>query len=151
MQSHLVLSKSDGSIIQSSGLVRQDSTPQGSSSVSSPEPQETVGNGNTYTGSKDLTSPQEGSNTGDAGKKGNTAEEVAKMVYAFVTAAKGFAEGMDAADEVKLLRMRTRKNEIVIVPGESCTVTICGIPRLQLIYLQDAKFLLVVIHDTPPA
>ena len=44
------------------------------------------------------------------------------MVFSFVTAAKAFAEGMDTADEVKLLRMRTRKNEIVIVPGGSCSI-----------------------------
>ena len=40
------------------------------------------------------------------------------MVFSFVNAAKVFAEGMDTADEVKLLRMRTRKNEIVVVPGK---------------------------------
>ncbi len=49
--------------------------------------------------------------------KGNTAEEVAQMVFAFVAGAKAFTEGMDKSDEVRLLRLRTRKNEIVIVPG----------------------------------
>lgn len=34
-------------------------------------------------------------------------------------------------DEVRLLRLRTRKQEIVIVP--------------------DSKYLLIVVHDTPPA
>ena len=39
------------------------------------------------------------------------------MVFAFVAGAKAFTEGMDKSDEVKLLRLRTRRNEIVIVPG----------------------------------
>ena len=34
-------------------------------------------------------------------------------------------------DEVKLLRLRTKKQELVIVP--------------------DPKYLLIVVHDTPPA
>ena len=41
------------------------------------------------------------------------------MVFTFVAGAREFTEGMDDADEVKLLRLRTRKNEIVIVPGQS--------------------------------
>ena len=50
-------------------------------------------------------------------KKGNRAEEIARMVFAFAGEAKAFAEGMDQSDEVRLLRLRTRKTEIVIVPG----------------------------------
>lgn len=34
-------------------------------------------------------------------------------------------------DELKLLRLRTKKQELVIVP--------------------DVKYLLIVVHDTPPA
>ena len=68
-------------------------------------------------------SSQDGANTADGGRRGNnTAEEVAKMVFSFVSSARLFAEGMDTADDVKLLRMRTRKNEIVIVPGKSSVV-----------------------------
>lgn len=59
----------------------------------------------------DFTSNAEGD------RKRSSADDVAKMVFTFVTAAKVLAEGMDKADEVKLLRMRTRKNEIVIVTG----------------------------------
>lgn len=43
------------------------------------------------------------------------------MVFTFVAGAKAFTEGMDKSDEVRLLRLRTRKNEIVIVPGMSFT------------------------------
>ena len=60
-----------------------------------------------------------GSTEGD--EKGNSAEDVARMVFAFVAGANAFTEGMDKSEEVKLLRLRTRKNEIVIVPGMSLT------------------------------
>lgn len=40
------------------------------------------------------------------------------MVFSFISNAGGFVEGMDEGDELKLLRIRTRKSEIVIVPGK---------------------------------
>lgn len=53
---------------------------------------------------------------------GNTnekrAEDIAKMVFSFVSGAGGLVQGIDEEDELKLLRIRTRKSEIVIVPGE---------------------------------
>ena len=57
-------------------------------------------------------------------KKGNTAEDIAQMVFAFAAEAKTFTEGIDESDELKLLRLRTRKNEIVIVPGKSLQIYI---------------------------
>ena len=57
-------------------------------------------------------------------KKGNTAEDIARMVFAFAAEAKTFTEGIDESDELKLLRLRTRKNEIVIVPGKSLQIYI---------------------------
>ena len=62
---------------------------------------------------------QYATNTDTALNKKN-AEDVARMVFTFVAGAKAFTEGMDESDDIKLLRMRTRKNEIVIVPGEHC-------------------------------
>ncbi|KAK4696950.1 dynein light chain roadblock-type, partial [Lecanoromycetidae sp. Uapishka_2] len=126
VQSTLILSKSDGSIIRSTGLLASSpmKPPQtlavgkGNIQSGSSEPAEAVSNGSAHPDSSDIT-------------KGNTAEEVARMVFEFVAASRTFTETMDKSDEVKLLRLRTRKNEIVIVP--------------------DPKFLLVVIHDTPPA
>lgn len=44
---------------------------------------------------------------------------MARVVFNFVAAAKDFAEGIEKGDDAKLLRMRTRKLEIVIVPGKS--------------------------------
>ncbi|KAL2110157.1 hypothetical protein VUR80DRAFT_1569 [Thermomyces stellatus] len=62
---------------------------------------------------------------------GKRVEEYAGLVWGWVNASGGLVEDLDAEDEVKLLRLRTRKQELVIVP--------------------DAKYLLVVVHDTPPA
>lgn len=45
------------------------------------------------------------------------AEDIARMVFAFVSSAEGFVDSIDEGDDLKLLRLRTRKNEIVIVPG----------------------------------
>lgn len=48
----------------------------------------------------------------------HSAEDVASMVWAFMGAAGGLVEELDKEDEVKLLRLRTKKNELVIVPSE---------------------------------
>lgn len=80
-------------------------------------------------------------------------EELAGMVWNFVNAAGGLVQDLDSEvgnsgafsnihgrqegtnlclqDELKLLRLRTKRQELVIVP--------------------DPKYLLVVVHDTPPA
>ncbi|KAK7426766.1 hypothetical protein QQZ08_006802 [Neonectria magnoliae] len=58
-------------------------------------------------------------------------EQFATMVWNFVNNAGGFVQELDTEDEVRLLRLRTRKQELVIVP--------------------DPKYLLVVVHGTPPA
>ncbi|KAL2042704.1 hypothetical protein N7G274_004463 [Stereocaulon virgatum] len=129
VQSTLILSKTDGSIIRSTGLL--------ASASPSPSPSEnpnlgdSMNQNNTGEAADAIRDGSSYPDNGDIEAKGRTAEEVARMVFAFVAGAKAFTEGMDKSDEVKLLRLRTRKNEIVIVP--------------------DPKFLLVVIHDTPPA
>lgn len=55
---------------------------------------------------------------GEGGDRGKTAEKIASMVFAFLAAANDFADGMERGEDTKLLRMRIRKNEIVIVPGQ---------------------------------
>lgn len=75
--------------------------------------------------------------------------QMASMVWNFVRSSAGLVQGLDAEvifiscelinywinrscqDEVKLLRLRTKKYELVIVP--------------------DSKYLLVVVHETPSA
>lgn len=39
------------------------------------------------------------------------------MVMSFLAAAGTLVDELDKEDEVKLLRLRTKKNELVIVPG----------------------------------
>jgi dynein light chain roadblock-type len=58
------------------------------------------------------------------------AQELASLVWGFLSTAGSLVDEIDPEDELKLLRLRTRKQELVIVP--------------------EPKYLLVVIHDTPP-
>ena len=62
--------------------------------------------------------------------KRESAHEVARMVYTFVASANVFTEEMDKSDEVKLLRLRTRKNEIVIVPGRAVSSNAYSVPLM---------------------
>ncbi|KAL8681021.1 MAG: hypothetical protein Q9224_006895, partial [Gallowayella concinna] len=105
VQSTLILSASDGSIIKSTGLLASPASP------TSPE-SSLVGN-----------ELEKGSNSNNnEGYEGDedhskSADHVARVVFQFVAAARDFAEGMEKGDDARLLRMRTRKQEIVIVPG----------------------------------
>ncbi|KAK5994954.1 hypothetical protein PT974_03343 [Cladobotryum mycophilum] len=58
-------------------------------------------------------------------------EEFAQMIWNFVNGSGQLVQEVDTEDELRLLRLRTKKQEIVIVP--------------------DQKYLLTVIHDTHPA
>lgn len=81
-----------------------------------------------------------------------SAEEVAKLVWKFFGAAGETAEEMmGVEDEVKLLRLRTRRNELVIVPGMPFHWPARELRWKYANQEKDAKFLLVVIHSTPPA
>ncbi|KAL8711780.1 MAG: hypothetical protein Q9225_007072 [Loekoesia sp. 1 TL-2023] len=115
VQSTLVLSKSDGSIIRSTGLLANSAIPQSSEAS-------TNGNGLGQESNNSLATTLKNGTTFDEQKDGNdrgkTAEYIARLVFAFLAAANEFADGMENEDDTKLLRMRTRKNEIVIVPGQ---------------------------------
>ncbi|KAF1809163.1 hypothetical protein P152DRAFT_468586 [Eremomyces bilateralis CBS 781.70] len=113
VQSTLVLARDTGAIVRTSGLVSTSETPNSSSTLpASSNGTDAFGNGRKEGGMQ-------------------SAEDVARLVYAFVGSAGKMIEEFDQEDEMKLLRVRTKKNELVIYP--------------------DAKYLLVVIHDTPPA
>lgn len=58
-------------------------------------------------------------------------EDFAALIWNYVNASEHLVQEVDGEDGLKLLRLRTKKQEIVIVP--------------------DAKYLLTVVHDTPPA
>lgn len=103
VQSTLILSRIDGSIIHKAGLLAQSST-----SRDTTDPDRDV---NLSVNKEDSTLAVDGV-TRDKG-----AESMAHKVFSFMSQAQAFAEGVDSADEVKLLRLRTRKNEVVIVPG----------------------------------
>lgn len=111
VQSTLILSRDTGAIVRSTGLITaEDISEEG----------ESVPNG---IGGTDTEGKKKGTRNADA---------VARLVWNFVKSAGEMTEELNGeSDEVKLLRLRTRKNELVVVP--------------------DAKFLLVVVHDTPPA
>jgi dynein light chain roadblock-type len=108
VQSTLVLSRDTGSIVRSTGLLTAEDIAEDSDGL-------LIGI------------------SGEGKSKGTrNAEQVARLVWNFVKSAGAMTEELNGEnDEVKLLRLRTKKNELVIVP--------------------DAKFLLVVVHDTPPA
>lgn len=101
----MILSKTDGTVIQSTGLLEAADT-----SI-----QEADQPGVANRASTDDAPSKGAASVG----QGHTAEDVARMVFAFVSAAKQFTDGLYSADEVKLLRMRMTRNEIVIVPGRS--------------------------------
>ncbi|KAL8990524.1 MAG: hypothetical protein Q9169_008101 [Polycauliona sp. 2 TL-2023] len=123
VRSTLVLSASDGSIIKSTGLLAD------SALASSPDAS-LVGIDTNNDGKQSSTTPSNSNHVYEGGEgRTRTAEHVAKMVFNFVAAAKEFAQGIEEGDDAKLLRIRTRKQEIVIVP--------------------DLKYLLVVIQDAP--
>jgi len=111
VQSTLILSRDTGAIVRSAGLKTPDDVE---------EDVATAG-------------PTANGNGSEVKKKGTrNAEDVARLVWTFVKGAGDMIRELNGeSDEAKLLRIRTKKNELVIVP--------------------DAKFLLVVIHDTPPA
>ncbi|KAI4242094.1 MAG: hypothetical protein LQ352_007307 [Teloschistes flavicans] len=114
VRSTLILSKSDGSIIKSTGFLENPPTRDNSIPPS-------VGNGLDHNNTLEDGNEEEG--------KSKSAEHVASMVFKFVAVANEFADGLDKGNDARLLRMRTRKSEIVIA--------------------LDPKFLSVVIHDAP--
>lgn len=107
VRSTLILSREDGAIVRSTGLLSAEDEPEHL--------------------------PTANGDDGEGLKKGiRNAEELAKVVWNYTKSCAELVENMNGhGDEVKLCRLRTKKNELVIVP--------------------DAKFLLVVVHDTPPA
>lgn len=107
VQSTLVLSRDTGAIVRISGLISESTNPNPNSNNTLLANGDTALNGAAY--------GDEGKDT----KSGlSSAEGVAQMVYKFVQASGDLVEGLQPDDEVKLLRVRTKKNELVIVPGE---------------------------------
>jgi len=113
VQATVVVDRSTGSILKTTGQV--------SFRASGARPTSASTNAAVAVGEEGLTGQAEA----------QPIEEMASMVWNFVNAAGGLVSGLDTEDELKLLRLRTKKHELVIVP--------------------DAKYLLIVVHETPAA
>ena len=115
VQATLILSKVDGAIVRSTGLAsrtaatQRNATDFGSSVASTDEKRPGFNDEAT----------EDSPYGGEVQSGQKTAEDVAKMVFSFISSAGGLVSELDAGNEIQLLRLRTKKNEIVIVPGES--------------------------------
>jgi dynein light chain roadblock-type len=79
--------------------------------------EEIVEDGSAVTGGTHINGSEEES---VRSKGTRNAEEVAQLVWAFVKSAGAMVEKLNGEnDEAKLLRLRTKKNELVIVPGKA--------------------------------
>lgn len=101
VQGTLILSRDNGTIVRSSGLVTEEEEVDGE--VVPP------GSSSGQTNGVDSTHKKKGT---------RRAEDVARLVWNFVQSSGTMVEELNGeADEAKLLRVRTKKNELVIVPG----------------------------------
>lgn len=100
VQSTLILSRDTGAIVRSSGLLTAEE--DGDSEAARPT-------------SSDATNGTDG----EVKKKGTRrAEDVARLVWRYMQSAASMIEELNGeADEAKLLRVRTKKNELIIMPG----------------------------------
>ncbi|KAF3008637.1 hypothetical protein E8E13_008505 [Curvularia kusanoi] len=114
VQSTIIMSRETGAIVRTSGLISSSSFANANGTPSS--------SGETLTDS--YTNGRKGSGI-------HSAEDVAAAVWKFLGAAGSLVEELDNEDDVRLLQLRTKKNELMIVP--------------------DSNFIFVLIHDTPPA
>ncbi|GAP87246.1 putative dynein light chain roadblock-type 1 [Rosellinia necatrix] len=119
----LMLDRSNGAVLKTNGQIAAVRPAKASSSANN-------------TGvSPSLPTPTSGSFSTDVHTNTNNeslaAQELASMVWSLLGSAGTLVDETDSEDELKLLRLRTKRQEFVIVP--------------------EPKYLLVVIHDTPPA
>ena len=111
VQSTLILSKTNGAIIRSTGLL--------SASFSLPSESPELGSALAGTdGNRPAPLDEKGGYSSQRAEGNLNAEAVAKMVFSFVSAGGDLANCLEEGGDVQLLRLRTRKNEIVIVPGQ---------------------------------
>ncbi|KAE9379994.1 hypothetical protein N431DRAFT_323813 [Stipitochalara longipes BDJ] len=85
---------------------------------------------NASTSSSTPTTAANASSTNSTGPERNSADSgshFATTIIGYVATSGGLVQHMDSEDDLKLLRVRTKKHEIVIVP--------------------DTKFIFVVVHE----
>ncbi|CAK7270270.1 hypothetical protein SEPCBS119000_004003 [Sporothrix epigloea] len=138
----ILLNRATGSILKMEGQIASIRTAAGESSSSNGTVKDasdpTMDDGSTGTsgliaGGFANDSLPNGLSGGDGGPVDETkgARELAGLVWNYVKISGDLVSAIDTEDELRLLRLRTKKQEIVVVP--------------------DPKYLLIVIHDTPPA
>ena len=71
---------------------------------------------------------------GDTKSRAASVDEVARLVFDHVKASVALAQQLNGTedDELKLLRIRTKRNELMIVPGEYLTQTLQLALTLQM-------------------
>lgn len=113
MQSTLILSRENGAIVRASGLLVSD-PPVNSGDGENGEVNGTSGE---TLNEKERQEDGKGEDT-EPGKLRN-AGDVAKAVWKFFGAAGGMVDDLRGGveDEVRLLRLRMRRCEVVVVPG----------------------------------
>ncbi|KAI1181105.1 hypothetical protein F4777DRAFT_2178 [Nemania sp. FL0916] len=119
----LMLDRSNGAVLKTNGQ------------IAAIRPAKQTSSTNNAANSSSLPTPTGGSFSVDGQSDSNNeslaAQELASLVWSFLSSAGSLVDEIDGEDELKLLRLRTKKQEFVIVP--------------------EPKYLLVVIHDTPLA
>jgi dynein light chain roadblock-type len=105
VQSTLVLSRIDGAILRSEGLIARGSRKRAGSQTQRGPNGSDAQNASNATGN------------GEVESEGASGTDIARTVWRFVKATEGMVEEMDGDDELKLLRVRTKKNELVVVPS----------------------------------
>lgn len=98
-----MLSKDDGTILHSSGLLSKRRTTEETS------------NGVVQAVGTVLAGEEE--------QVKGEGEEMASFVWEFIKAAGGLIHGRDPEDELTLLRVRSRKDEIIVVPSLSSSTS----------------------------
>ncbi|CAK7217330.1 hypothetical protein SBRCBS47491_003127 [Sporothrix bragantina] len=138
----ILLDRATGSILKMEGQISSIRTSIGEKSGSNGAAKDTNGStmvdsGTSMSGpgvggfADDAMLSSAGGGDSDPVDEAKGARELAGLVWNYVKASGDLVEAIDTEDELKLLRLRTKKQELVIVP--------------------DPKYLLIVIHDTPPA
>lgn len=107
----LILSKVDGAIIGATGLAAGMTA----STLDTPHLGKSTSGGD---GGHPVLLDEKAGYGSQRDEEKHGAEEVAKMVFSLVSAAAVLVKGLDDGDEAQLLRLRTRKHEIVVVPGK---------------------------------
>lgn len=136
-----MLARDTGAIVHTSGFTSSNASTNPNSAL--PAPPDNAANGAAAATAVPLTNGKE------SGMR--SAEDVARMVHSFVEAAGELVKNLEEEDEVKLLRLRTKKNELVIVPGKLPVQrkwVRVGERANSMIY-PDPRFMIVVVHDTP--